>query len=269
MMNTEIAAFKGTVPTTNGWLNDLVGQFNGDGLIVSCYADLSVEQGVQSRWQGPFQVRADALKQELDGKPPVREACAQDLEAVRRALEALEARQARGLAVFSAAQRGFFRSIPLDVPVENALVIHETPYLVPLLEVLYRQREYLVVHTDSHRGRLYVAGLGGTRFLQAIEEEVPRRQHSSGERWGKEQATIARHREDRILHYQKELVHLIEKAWARRPFQGLILLGEHEVAEHVRKRLPPHLAAQVLFEAPHAWTENPATVHEAIHAWLA
>lgn len=247
----------------------LLDQFKGEGLMVSCYADLSVERGFQSRWLGPFKARSDALKKKLAGDHHACQACAQNLEAIRRALEAPETRQARGMAVFSAAQRGFFRSFALDVPVANELVIHEAPYLVPLLNVLDQQREYLVVHTDTHQGRVYAASLGGARLVQAIEEAVPKRQHSAGERWGKEQATIARHREDRILHYQKALIRLIEETWAKHSFQGLVLLGEHEVLEHIRKRLPPRLATQVIFEAPCAWTDQPLAVDEAIRAQLA
>jgi len=174
------------------------------------------------------------------------------------------------MAVFSVFQRGFFQSYPLDVPVENDLVVHEAPYLVPLLMAFYRQREYVVVHTDTHRGRLYAASPGSVRLLKEIEEAVPSRQHSAGERWGKQQATIARHREDRILHYQKELVELIENTWAKQSFQGLVLLGEHEVLEHLRKRLlPPRLAAQVVREGPHAWTDKPLAVAETVRAVLA
>jgi protein required for attachment to host cells len=172
------------------------------------------------------------------------------------------------MAVFSALQRGFFQSCALDVPVENDLVVHEAPYLVPLLRAFYQQRESLVVLTDTHRGRLYAATPGSVRLLQEIDEEVPSRQHSAGERWGKEQATIARHREDRILHYLKDLVELVEKTWAEHPFGGLVLRGEPEVLEHFRKRLPPRLAGQVVHEGPQTWTEKPLAIDGEVRAIL-
>ncbi len=56
--------------------------------------------------------------------------------------------------VFSAAERGFFRAFALGVSVKDRLVLDEESYLVPLLEAMHRQRRYLVVLTDSHRGRL-------------------------------------------------------------------------------------------------------------------
>jgi peptide subunit release factor 1 (eRF1) len=173
------------------------------------------------------------------------------------------------MAVFSAKERGFLQALPLDVPVENELVIHKAPYLVPLLEALHRQRDYLIVHTNTHRGRLYAAHPGAARLLQEIEEDVPKRQRSSGELWGTQQATIARHREDRILHFHKELVRLVEATWVKVPYQGLILLGEHEVLEHVRARLPSRVAAHIIFEAPQVWTEKPLRGDEIIGAVLA
>jgi len=249
-------------------LQPLAGQFKGEGLLVSCYADLSRPENAV-RWKVPFKVKATAIMEMLADNPQAQRQFEDNFEALDRALETPELRHSRGLAVFSARQRGFFQAFALEVPVENELVVDQSPYLVPLLQVISRQREYLVVLTDTHRGRLFAASPGRVRLLQEIEEAVPSRQHSAGERWGKQQATIARHREDRILHYQKDLLERIEKAWAEIPFQGIVFLGEHEVLEHLRKQLPPRLAAQVVSERPQAWTEKPLAVSEGVCAALA
>ncbi|MBI2453719.1 DEAD/DEAH box helicase, partial [Candidatus Peregrinibacteria bacterium] len=50
------------------------------------------------------------------------------------------------------------------------LVVDEEAYVVPLLEYLHRHRRYLVVHTDTHRGRLYTAGRGGVHLIESIDE---------------------------------------------------------------------------------------------------
>jgi hypothetical protein len=250
-------------------LRPLLDQFRGGGLMVSCYARLPTTSGGASGWLGPCKAEAAAISEMLADDPRARRQFGRNFQAIGRALEAADARHARGMAVFGALQRGFLQSYALDVPVENELVVHEAPYLVPLLQALYRQRDYLVVLTDTHRGRLYAATPGSLRLLRQVEEAVPSRQHSAGQRWGKEQATIARHREDRIRHYQKALVELVEKAWAERPYQGLVLLGEHEVLEHVRRRLPHRLAAQVVHEGPQAWSEMPGATESEIRAVLA
>jgi rubrerythrin len=110
-----------------------------------------------------------------------------------------------------------------------------------------------VVHTDTHRGRLYTAVPGAAHLIEQISEDVPKRHRASGELWGKQQATIERHREDHVVHFFKELVREIERAWPEERYDGIVLLGEHEVLEALRGHLPEHLARRVVREAPHAW----------------
>jgi len=115
-------------------LKILLDQFKGEGLMVSCYADLSVDHGHQSRWQGVFKAKSDTLKKTLAADQRAWQSCLRDLEAIRQALESPKARHAHGMAVFSADQRGFFLAIPLAAPVENEIVVDQSPYLVPLLK---------------------------------------------------------------------------------------------------------------------------------------
>lgn len=249
-------------------LQPLLEQFTGAGLVLSCYVDLSQPPAHALPWPGPFKAKTAAIEKMLQDNRDDLEQFEQNYRASAAVVTAPEARSQRGLAVFAALQRGFLHSVPLEVPVENELVVHQAPYLVPLLEVVCARRSYLAVWTDTHRGRLFAATPGGCRLLEETEEEVPKRQHSAGERWGKEQATIARHREDCIAHYQKTLVEHIEKTWSAGSFQGIVLLGAHEILEHVRKRLPQRLAEQVVYEGPLTGTADPQAAAAALRLAL-
>lgn len=228
----------------------------GEGMIVSCYANTSVTGGFLSLWSQHLKNEESAIEQRLAGDYQARARFARDMEAIRHALAEPSVRQARGMALFSAADRGLFRGFTLGLPVKDRLVLDEEPYLVPLLEAMHRQRRYLLVLTDSHRGQLYEAAWGHTHLLRQIEEEIPRRQRSAGELWGKQQATIARHREDHLLHYRKDLADAIEKAWPEAPFRGLILLGDHETLEALRATFPPPLAGQVVHTGSYSWARK-------------
>jgi hypothetical protein len=102
------------------------------------------------------------------------------------------------------------------------------------------------------------------RLLFAIDEAVPKKQHSAGQTWGTQQATIARHREDHILHYRKELVGRVVTEWGGCSYTGLLLLGHHETLAHLRDALPPRLAAVVRREKAEPWYERTTQVEEAI-----
>ncbi|RPI52283.1 MAG: hypothetical protein EHM55_16890 [Acidobacteria bacterium] len=228
----------------------------GHGMIVSCYADMSMTGGFQWLWSRHLKNEANAIEQRLKDDRQARARFARDLEVIQHALSGPSTQRARGMAVFSAADQGLFRAFSLGVPVNDRLVLDETPYLVPLLETIHRQRRYLLVLTDSHRGRLYEAAWGHTRLLQQVEAAIPRRQKSAGELWGKQQATIARHREDHLLHYRKTLSSAIEHTWSDAPFRGLILLGEHDTLEALRATLPSALASRVVHTGPYSWARQ-------------
>ena len=86
---------------------------------------------------------------------------------------------------------------------------------------------------------------------------------------GKQQATIDRHRKDHILHFQKELVRCLEDAWSDYPYQGIILLGEHEVLERFRHVMPARLSSRVVDESPHAWTDEQVLIDEEVRGVIA
>jgi peptide subunit release factor 1 (eRF1) len=241
------------IDVTQAAIQVLLDHPKGQGMILSCYADTSMTDGFQWLWAQRLKNEASAIEQQLKDDPQARARFARDLEIVQHALKDPAVQRTRGMAVFSACEQGLFRAFSLGVPVTDRLVLDETPYLVPLLEAVHRQHRYLVVLTDSHRGRLYEAAWGHTRLLQEIEEAVPRRQASAGERWGKQQATIARHREDHVLHYRKELASAIEQFWPTAPFRGIILLGDHETLEALTASLAPAIASRVVHTGPYSW----------------
>lgn len=256
------------ITATQDAIQVLLDHPKGRGMIVSCYADTSMTDGFQSFWPQHLKNEVGAIEARLKDEPEARARFAKDIEVIRHTLSDPVVQTARGMAIFSAVDQQLFRAFSLGVPVKDRLVLDEAPYLVPLLEAKHRQRRYLLVLTDSQRGRLYEAAWGHTRLLQELEEEVPRRQRSAGEQWGKQQATIERHRRDHLLRYRKTLADAIELAWADGPYRGIVLLGEHEVLAALQDALPAPLAHQVVHAAPWSWTrgtpELDATVHEVL-----
>jgi peptide subunit release factor 1 (eRF1) len=242
------------IDMTQDTIQVLLDHPKGQGMIVSCYADTSMTDGFRWLWSQRLKNEASAIEQQLNDDRQARARFVRDLALIRHALQDPAVQRARGMAVFSAADQGLFRAFSLSVPIKDRLVLDEEPYLVPLLEVMHRQRRYLLVLTDSHRGEVYEAAWGHTRLLKQLEEAVPRRQRSAGERWGKQQATIARHREDRILHYRQRLARAVDQVWRTTPFRGLILVGDQDTINALRPSLAPGIASRIVHTGPYSWS---------------
>ena len=243
------------------WLAD---HPRGEGMVVSCYADTSVTSGVRPLWREHLKSEVKRIDETLADAAAARTEFHRNVAAIEGVLSSRRLAIARGVAVFSASQRNLLQTYALASPVPNRLVINKEAYLVPLLELLHRQRRYLVVHTDTHRGRLYTAVPGAVHLIEEVSEEVPKRHRAAGELWGKQQATIERHREHHVLHYFKELADEIARVWPEEPYDGIVLLGEHEVVQDARKHLPDHLTQRVVREAPHAWVGRQVSLESKI-----
>jgi peptide subunit release factor 1 (eRF1) len=244
------------IDVTQDAIQVLLDHPRGQGMIVSCYADTSMTGGFQWLWSQRLKNEASAIEQQLKDDPPAHARFVRNLAIIRHALEDPTVQRTRGMALFSASEQGLFRVFSLGMPVKDRLVLDEAPYLVPLLEAMHRQRRYLLVLTDTHRGELYEAAWGHTQLLQQIEEAVPRRQRSAGERWGKQQATIARHREDHVQHYRNALGRAIEQTWPTAPFRGLILLGDQDTVDALRRSLVTAIASRVVHAGRYSWARR-------------
>ena len=82
-----------------------------------------------------------------------------DAEPVRRYVAGLEP-QAKGVIVFSDASEDFFWTREIHVPLRSRARWTDTPYLVPLLEILDEHERYGVVLFDKETARLFTVYLG-------------------------------------------------------------------------------------------------------------
>lgn len=244
-------------------VQSLLSQAKGEGQMLSAYIDTASFAGGPAVWPGPVKHKADAIAEMMRDDEAAQMEFDRNLQAIGRALEAPALRYSPGVAVFAALQRGFMQTFPLEFPPVNELVVDPSPYLVPLLQSLIRHRDFLLVLSDSHRARICAVSAGSIRVLRELEAEVPKKQHSCGERWGKEQATIARYRDDCVRHFHKVVTEAIEQLWAEQTYAGVLFFGEHTVVEHLKAGLPARIVSRVIMEKAQPWVDDVATLRAA------
>ena len=188
-----------------------------EGKVVSIYLNLDPTEFAS----GP--ARATAINSVLDQagraarkeNPSVRE----DVERIREAFKGFDFQGAHGVAVFANGGEDLLEIIKLPRAVENAVVIDESPYIEPLVEVQSGAR-YGVVLVNRQTARIFRGSRDRLDEVARVEDEVHRRHDQGG--WS--QARYQRHVENFHLHHVKELVEVLDRVVRNENIQQLSLI---------------------------------------------
>src|ERR1044071_4419457 len=93
----------------------------GHGQVLTCYADLTAEEGMQRHWRGRLRQTVDAGHRSLTSDEGALPDFAANFEEVSSVLESAATENCAGLAIFSAKLRDFLKVIRLEIPVPTEL----------------------------------------------------------------------------------------------------------------------------------------------------
>lgn len=234
--------------------------------LVSAYADLRVRDGFRHYAEIEMQNLARAAGNALS-EAEARKVLDANMEAIFHAVDQPDP-MARGLAVFSGAERELFHAVPLDFPVENYLVLDEEPYVLPLLERWYGEPNFLIVVADTRQFQLFEAHAGVAEPIRAIQRDTDEEFQRDKPRFTyKKRFAKVRHE---FLHgleedgFLKEAIDEVAGHWDSGNFAGLILLGQPPILGAIRQLLPKDLEAAVVEEAPQTMTDRPEDVTDDV-----
>jgi len=209
------------------------------GLVVSCYADTSVHDGFSRHWSQTLETEARRIREQLVDRPEALAEFDRAIEAIHGAIEAPEARQARGMAIFAGKTWDPPFVVTAPIAFESRLVVDDQPYVVPLLAAHLGRGRYLVIHVDGQRGRIYEATPGEAELLEELDDSGPKPCDGKGEVGVKQADTVARHMHEHVVHFHKKMIDLAFKAWNQGVYHGVILLGTHTAVDSLRNLMPP------------------------------
>ncbi len=235
--------------------------------VVSAYVDMRVKDDGFHR-QADVQLRNQAREANSAlSEAEARTVLDANMAAIERAIHEAEP-SAKGLAVFSGAQRKLFHAVNLDFPVENYLVVDEDPFVLPLLERWYGEPNYLIAVISSREVHLFEANHGVTEEVREIQKDVDQDIQRDKPRFTyKKRFTKARHERLHALEddaFFKQAVEDIAEHWKTSAFSGLILLGSAQVTAAVRRLLPKDLEHAVVEEAAQTMTSRPEDVADDV-----
>jgi peptide chain release factor subunit 1 len=208
-----------------------------DGKVVSIYLNLDPTEFASGA------ARSTAINSVLDQAGRVaREqtpAVRANVERVREAFKGLDFQGAHGMAVFAAGE-DMLEVIKLPRPVDNVVVIDDSPYIEPLVEVQSEAR-YGVVLVNRQTARIFRGSRDRLDEVVRIEDEVHGRHDQGGWSQARYQRSVDKEVQDHLKRAADELL----KRHKRRPFDALFVGAPEAVYKEFLERLHPYLKARV------------------------
>src|SRR3954454_20999237 len=141
-----------------------------------------------------------------------------DVDRVRDALKNFDFQGAHGLAVFASGSEDLLQVIKLPRTVDNTVVIDESPYIEPLVEVQAGTR-YGVVLVNRQSARIFRGSRHRLDEVARVEDQVHRRHDQGGWSQARYQRSVDKEAKDHLKNASDELLRRHE----RRPFEALFV----------------------------------------------
>ena len=209
-----------------------------DGKVVSIYLNLDPTEFASAP------ARATAINSLLDeaGRAAREEAPAvrEDVDRVRDAFKDFDFQGAHGVAVFASGAEDLLEIIKLPRTVENAVVIDDSPYVEPLVEVQSAAR-YGVVLVNRQTARIFRGSRDRLDEIARVDDEVHRRHDQGGWSQARYQRSVDKEATDHLKNSADELL----RRHKRRPFEALFVGAPEAVFKEFCERLHPYLKDRV------------------------
>ncbi len=169
-----------------------------------------------------------------------------DAARVRRFVSGLEL-EGKGLILFCDDSENFFWSREIRAPVRNNARWSETPYIVPLLEILDEYERYGVILVDKAHARLFTVFIGEIEEHQEVlaPDFVSRIKTSGTDHLLSE--TRFQHQADTHVHrYLKDVAERLEKLVDQYGFDRLLLAGPVEATSELHHLLSKRLRNRIV-----------------------
>jgi peptide chain release factor subunit 1 len=209
-----------------------------DGKVVSIYLNLDPAEfgDGRARRSAINSVLDEADRQARAEEPAVRE----DVERIRDLFKSFDFQGAHAVAVFACGGDDLLETIKLPRAVSNAVVIDESPYVEPLVE-MQSATLYGVVLVNRQLARIFRGSRDRLDEVAVVRDEVHRRHDQGGWSQARYQRGIDKEAHDHLKHTNEELLRLHK----RRAFDALFVAAPEAVYADFCERLHAYLAERL------------------------
>jgi peptide subunit release factor 1 (eRF1) len=208
------------------------------GKVVSLYLNLDPAEFGDGRARSSAinSVLDEAERRARDEEPAVRE----DVQRVRDLFKTFDFQGAHGVAVFASGANDLLETFKLPRAVANAVVIDDSPYIEPLVE-MQATALYGVVLVNRQLARIFRGSRDRLDEVAVVRDEVSRRHDQGGWSQARYQRSVDKEAYDHLKNTNDELLRMHK----RRAFDALFVAAPEAVFADFRERLHPYLAERL------------------------
>src|SRR4051812_21325931 len=206
-----------------------------DGKVVSIYLNLDPTEFAEAP------ARATAVNSLLDQADRAARdghdtSVREDVERIRDLFKNFDFQGAHGVAVFASGSEDLLEAIKLPRPVDNAVVIDDSPYVEPLAEV-QSASVYGVVLVNRQSARIFRGSRDHLEEVARVDDQVHRRHDQGGWSQARYQRSVDKEAKDHLKKASDEL----SRRHQRRPFDALFIGAPEAVFKDFCDQLHPYL----------------------------
>ncbi len=150
----------------------------------------------------------------------------------------------KGLAIFASLDGRFWREFSLSISPPSLLVLKNSPYLKPLLEILDEYERFAVALVDRVHARFFLVYLGKIIEERSFADDLIKR-HDQG---GMSQKRYQRHIDGHADHHLRNVAQALYKFVWRKACGRILLGGTKENLHHFKRIIHPDLRQKIVGE---------------------
>jgi peptide chain release factor subunit 1 len=152
----------------------------------------------------------------------------------------------KGLAILSSQEKKFWKEIHLSVPLKNEIIVDNTPYIKPLLDILDNYQRYAILLVGKESARLFLVHLGEIEeYTEVHSDDVPGK-HKKGGWFSLSEKSYERHTDYHVSLHLKDVIKQLDSFLSGEYVGRLIIGGSEEAFTKVKAMLPQTVADKII-----------------------
>ncbi|VAX28363.1 hypothetical protein MNBD_NITROSPIRAE02-1412 [hydrothermal vent metagenome] len=168
-----------------------------------------------------------------------------DLEKISAYVTSNKREFRKGLVLLSSEETGFWREYNLPIPVKNTLIVDNTPYMKPLLDIVDNNPRYLILLVEKDEARIFVVHLGEiVEYGEVKTEDVPGK-HKKGGWFALAEPHYQRHIDYHVGLHLKEVIKKLESFLSAEQIDLIFIGGSEEAVTMFKDMLPETVRTRI------------------------